>query len=299
MSLSVPSRLRRRCGTAAVVVASAATALVGLAAPGGAMTANATPDTPDNAPYVVALVSVFANGHDAFQYCSGTLVTPTLVVTASHCANAAEYFAGRGFSLAVTNVPTLPANPAGNIDWTSVPATRKAAVTDNHLNPAYRSGRGTDGYREDVSAQEIAAPLGGVGSTFPALPAPRLLDAMRAAGTLRTTPFRVYGYGTEAREQNGTLVFADSNERRYADLDALALSEQWLTQAQNRAKGDAGACYGDSGGPSFLGPDATPTLVAVTSTGDMPCWATNVASRVDRPEALAFLAPLVESTSGA
>ena len=61
--------------------------------------------------------------------------------------------------------------------------------------------------------------------------------------------------------------------------------------SQNEAHGDSGACYGDSGGPTFLGAgdDESDIVVAVTSTGDVPCWSTNVSGRTDSPSARAFL----------
>ena len=62
--------------------------------------------------------------------------------------------------------------------------------------------------------------------------------------------------------------------------------------SQNQAHGDGGAGYGDSGGPTFLGSgdDESDIVVAVTSTGDVPCYSTNVSGRTDSPSARAFLA---------
>jgi hypothetical protein len=46
-----------------------------------------------------------------------------------------------------------------------------------------------------------------------------------------------------------------------------------------------------SGGPTFLGaaPNDGDVVLAVTSTGDAPCYSTNVAGRTDSPSARAFL----------
>ncbi|HET9939427.1 MAG TPA: hypothetical protein VFQ28_11575, partial [Gaiella sp.] len=56
--------------------------------------------------------------------------------------------------------------------------------------------------------------------------------------------------------------------------------------------GDGGACYGDSGGPTYLGAgaDEGDVVLAVTSTGDGPCYSTNVSGRTDTPSARTFLA---------
>lgn len=81
-----------------------------------------------------------------------------------------------------------------------------------------------------------------------------------------------------------------SHERRFADLTIAALNKQVIHESQNVAQGSAGACYGDSGGPTFATIDSSWTILGVTSTGDIPCWATNTASRIDRASVLSFLA---------
>jgi hypothetical protein len=59
----------------------------------------------------------------------------------------------------------------------------------------------------------------------------------------------------------------------------------------NPTLGDGGTCYGDSGGPNFLGD--TDILAATTITGDFMCRATNVVYRLDTPAARTFLARFV------
>jgi hypothetical protein len=55
----------------------------------------------------------------------------------------------------------------------------------------------------------------------------------------------------------------------------------------NPSTGDGGTCYGDSGGPNFLG--SSNTLAATTITGDAICRSTNVVYRLDTAAARAFL----------
>ena len=55
----------------------------------------------------------------------------------------------------------------------------------------------------------------------------------------------------------------------------------------NPSTGDGGTCYGDSGGPNFLG--TSTTLAAITITGDYVCRATNVTYRLDTASARDFL----------
>jgi len=65
---------------------------------------------------------------------------------------------------------------------------------------------------------------------------------------------------------------------------------------QNPSTGNGGTCYGDSGGPNFLGAGANETniVAATTITGDTPCRSTNVDYRLDTPSARAFLGQYVK-----
>jgi hypothetical protein len=63
----------------------------------------------------------------------------------------------------------------------------------------------------------------------------------------------------------------------------------------NPAHGDGGTCYGDSGGPNFLGSGTgeTDIVASTTITGDTMCRATNVDYRMDTASARAFLGQYV------
>jgi hypothetical protein len=60
-------------------------------------------------------------------------------------------------------------------------------------------------------------------------------------------------------------------------------------------RSDGGTCYGDSGGPNFLGAgaDETNIVAGTTITGDSMCRATNVDYRMDTPSARGFLRQFV------
>ena len=59
----------------------------------------------------------------------------------------------------------------------------------------------------------------------------------------------------------------------------------------NPSSGSGGTCFGDSGGPHFLGAGVSETriVLAVTVTGDRYCRATDKTYRVDTPQARSFL----------
>jgi hypothetical protein len=57
----------------------------------------------------------------------------------------------------------------------------------------------------------------------------------------------------------------------------------------NPSIGDGGGCFGDSGGPHFLGGVGSNLLVSTTITGDAMCRATDKTYRLDTASARAFL----------
>ena len=64
-----------------------------------------------------------------------------------------------------------------------------------------------------------------------------------------------------------------------------------LRASQNPARGNEGACGGDSGGPLFYDDPRLGSLqVGITSSGDSICRATSIIARTEGPEAAAFLA---------
>jgi hypothetical protein len=70
-----------------------------------------------------------------------------------------------------------------------------------------------------------------------------------------------------------------------------SVNKSWLRISMNPATGNGGTCYGDSGGPNFLG--TTDIVAAITITGDAVCRSTNVDSRLDTASARAFLSQYV------
>jgi hypothetical protein len=74
-----------------------------------------------------------------------------------------------------------------------------------------------------------------------------------------------------------------------------ALGPGYLRLTQNPSIGFGGTCYGDSGGPNFLGAGATETnvIAGITITGDAFCRSTNVTQRLDTEAARSFLGRFV------
>lgn len=252
-----------------------------------AMTTGASDDGNQH-PAVTATVIVSPDGNWATLLCSGMLIRPMVVLTASHCnvVTQESWYTSRGYTLGITNLSELPV-PQGEYWFAWNGQGQQADVTNVHLNPLYRGG-----YRNDVSLLEIAHPLDGVdGDDLPTLPPAGLLDDLEKRKALRTTPSLVIGYGSEQQviPALGGQFFPDTNKRKSAELGTTAIDKQGIHQSQRVTQGAGGACYGDSGGPTLMTVEGTTYIAGVTSTGDMPCFATNVAGRVDAPDALAYI----------
>ena len=207
--------------------------------------------------------------------CSGTLISPTVFLTAAHC--------------------TLPLEQAGLDAWVSfdgeITAQSKLYLGTMHTNPGYNQSQSDPG---DIAVITFDRPIRGI--TPAALPSEGMLDRLFAEGTLHNQRFTAVGYGVhEPTRGGGPPSFPFDNLRWVAISEFNALTPAWLRLNQVGPKGNGGTCYGDSGGPNFLGEGAneTPIVAALTVTGDSMCLATNVDYRLDTPAARVFLGQFV------
>lgn len=216
-------------------------------------------------PNVGALVGKFTSG--TFPYCSGTLISPTVFVTAAHCdigrSRVAVTFDSEFTSHAKLYAGTFYGDP--RYTWKQ---------DDPH----------------DLAVIVFDKPVNGI------TPA-RLPYAGQLETLTQHDRFTVVGYGgQEPVNQPGGPVIAYYDNREYAIASFNSLNSAWLRLSQNPATDDAGACYGDSGGPNFLGAGATETdiIAGTTITGDVFCKATNVTYRLDTAAARSFLGQFVQ-----
>jgi hypothetical protein len=237
---------------------------------------DANPATPDRVDWV----------------CSGTMVDRDTFVTAGHCTT--DWPSGVRFYVSLdqdvqsaldTAAIAHPGDPAATASAVGVEGTA-------HTDPAY-PGPAADPH--DIAVIQLPAAAVAARWTFtPAtLPGAGELEALGPQG-LNATSFTVAGYGTqEAQRGPGGQTHPGGGVRMKAPVTFDALNPSWVRLAMTEPQGNGGACYGDSGGPNFATLDGRLVLVATTITGDTPCYATNVAYRLDSPAARAFLAPYV------
>jgi hypothetical protein len=212
--------------------------------------------------------------------CSGTLIARDVFLTAAHCTAALDDLGVPEDDVFVTFDPVFDENA------TLLPGTYD-------LNDDFAQGGANDTH--DVAVVVLDDPV--VGITPAELPPAGLLSDMKAGGELRRTRFTAVGYGT-VRETNrgGFAGILDNTERRFATQHVLSLTKAWLTLSMNVSTGDGGTCYGDSGGPHFLGAGVTETdmVVSITVTGDAVCKATDKTYRMDTASARDYLEEFVD-----
>ena len=122
------------------------------------------------------------------------------------------------------------------------------------------------------------------------LPSSNLLQSV----DLRSQTFTAVGYGTVRDiKTTGPNAFYFDSTRRYATQFFLSLEPAWLNLSENPSTGSGGTCYGDSGGPHFLGGVTSNLQVAITVTGDTACRATDKTYRLDTASARGFLGQYV------
>ena len=216
---------------------------------------------------------------DKFSVCSGTLIAPDIFLTASHCTIFVE-------TVLETDRVWVSFDPVFD------PATSTLLPGTTHTHPEFGfSGPGGFSDAHDIAVIELDAPAAGI--TPAQLPTEGLLDGLTNKQLKRAT-FTAVGYGTvrETRKMAWQSIL-DNNERRFGLQHALALRPFWLQLTMNEATGDAGTCFGDSGGPHFLGGVSSNLLVSITVTGDRWCKATDTTYRVDTDSARDFLEDFV------
>jgi len=244
-------------------------------APAGAIVGGAADD--GGHPNVGALVAQFRPGGD-FPACSGTLISHTVFLTAGHCIAITQSFGATGYAVTFDSSVTFDASGRVNdtVDGTAT------------LDPLFGHDQGDF---HDLAVITLKQPVSASPAT---LPTAGLLDTLAARGGLRGQDFTAVGYGAPGITFGGGKpepIF--DPVRRVATSSFMSLDPTRLFLLINtNATGGGGACFGDSGGPDFLG--RTDVLVSLTSQkADQVCRALAVNYRLDTPSAREFLGQFV------
>ena len=218
-----------------------------------------------------------------YPICSGTLITPDVFLTASHCT---QYFTNVLAPLGYTAYVSFDKSiPFGNLTTNK---TKLYAVETVVTNPNYNQSQSDSG---DIAVLILESSVRGI--TPATLPECGLLDQLVEQNGLKNSVFTNAGYGLQNRVVGGGVpYYQDLNPipRMYSFSSFNSLNGGYIRLSQNPSTGNGGTCFGDSGGPNFLTVDGELILVSITITGDAVCRSTNVAYRLDTASAQAFLA---------
>lgn len=223
----------------------------------------------------VVLVLMEVDGAPAFR-CSGTLIAPRFVLTAGHCAGEPGEFSGmRVFTESdvqagigtTNNYPFAGPNAVEAANWAAHPLYTSDAF-----------------FLHDVGIIELEAAI--TVDEYGVLPAAGSLEALKVG---KKTTFTSVGYGL----QEINPVFIEAQRVRmvaYPHLIQISVpgftGDFSLLLSNNHSTG--GTCFGDSGGPNFLGDSMT--IAAVTSFGiNGNCAGTGGVFRLDKADVLDFI----------
>lgn len=226
-------------------------------------------------PFVGLMVAKNAAGAPLWR-CSGTLISPTVYLTAGHCTEAPAARAEIWFA------SDVGAGRPGN----GYPFTGEVAGTP-HTHPQYDPANFS---RYDLGVVVLDNPV--VMSSYATLPALDELDQLATKRGLQNVTFTPVGYGL----QRINPVFVQSAlVRMYAtprliQINGGIVGDWSLLLSNNHSTG--GTCFGDSGGPNFIG--SSNVVGGVTSFAlNGNCAGTGGVFRVDRAHSLDWLATFV------
>ena len=268
-------------------VAVSAIALVALAvlmtAPAVAITGNWVPD--NDHPFVGLVVIYDANGNFLWRG-SGSLISPTVVLTAGHVVGPFIDTAGPPASARVYFQQDAGAHFDADLRYDPVSGYPISGGTTSHA--LYNYGWPNIGGAPDTrDAGLIVLDNPVIMSEYGLLPTAGMLDSLATARGLKKPVFTLSGYGLSYNVHEHSALSDISYRSRLMAQSTLvnltsAMNGGYNLQTQGNGSGRGGACSGDSGGPVFLGGPDSNLIVGVNSFGmNALCRGTNFAYRID------------------
>jgi trypsin len=273
----------------------ASVALAAVAVPSFAITNDWVVD--NEHPFVGLVVFYDSNGEFSHR-CSGSLISPTKLVTAGHCTapesgavTARVYFqqdAGANFD------PVTQVDPITGYPETCAPGTLGSyCATSHELHDFGFTGLTLpETHDAGLVILDQSIYVAEYGELAPA----GTLEVLATGRGTKGTVFTVSGYGLTLRVQDHAALANVSFRSRLMARATLvnlrsALTDGYNLQTQGNGSGRGGTCSGDSGGPVFLGDARSNQIVGITSFGlNALCRGTDFAYRTDRAAVIDWIA---------
>lgn len=204
-------------------------------------------------PSVVAVYGQQPGARSGFL-CTGSVIAPTVILTAAHCVSPLE--TGEGAEFTVITGP--------NIDKSNA---QKLTVSAVHANPLWSPDNLENGHDQGIVV--LSQP-----TSLRSLP----INRRKLASSLVGRAVRIVGYGLDdGSRQTG------AGTKRQALTSLGTIFSNLILVGNSRH----GTCNGDSGGPAFMNIDGVETIVGTTSYGNADCTDGGFDARVDAD--LAFI----------
>jgi len=252
----------------------------------------------DNEHPFVGLVVFYDAAGQFIWRCSGSLISPTKLLTAGHCADTAEGAASaRVYFQQYAGVhydPVTQHDPVTGYPDTCASGTlgTLCATSSRIYNYGFANFAGYPNTHDVglvVLDQPISLP------EYGQLPQAGVLNTLGTVRGKKDTVFTSSGYGLSLSvQEHSALSNISFRERLMAQSTLVNLTsantDGFNLQLQGNGNGRGGTCSGDSGGPVFLGGSTSNLIVAVTSFGmNALCRGTDFSYRIDQQDVLNWI----------
>lgn len=229
------------------------------------------PDAPEHEA-TVALHGLTNGGSSVYvtPFCTGTLVTEDVVVTAAHCLDTAKN--GPNFKTAAPNTLAVYVGDDPSVDLVA----NLYLLDETLIHPSYDRF----GLTDDIALLRLSSPVTGV-TPVPHLPASLAITGADAGMAVNFAGFGETEFGTSGVKLQADGVLGGVG-CTVAGCPGPGDAATQVSYSQSFSSG--GPCFGDSGGPMFVEDLGVVYLGGVTSYGDNNCNIYGVSTKVDAYE---------------